>query len=74
MNEELKYMAQEIEEFLHKGHKLLERIKGQSMGQRRGGYGRIGYREDGAPWNNGSDMGERGWFGGVGGGYDPRFM
>jgi len=72
MNEEMKYLAQELEEFLHKGHKLLNKIKGQSMGQR-GGYSRMGYREDGAPWNNGSDMGERNWFGGMGG-YDPRYM
>ena len=72
MNEEMKYLVQELEEFLHKGHQLLNKMKGQSMGQRRGGYGHIGYRENGGQWDNGSDMGER-WFGGVGG-YDPRYM
>ncbi len=72
MNEEMRYLAQELEEFLHKGHKLLDKIKGQSMGQRRGGYGRTGYREGGDRWDNGSDMGERNWFGM--GGYDPRYM
>lgn len=71
MNEEMRYMVQELEEFLHKGHKLLEKVKGQSMGQRRG-YGRMGYREGGGQWDNSSDMGERNWFGM--GGYDPRYM
>lgn len=73
MNEEMKYLAQELEDFLHRGHKLLERIKGQSMGQRRGGYGRMGYRDNEGRWDNGGDMGERGWSGGMGG-YDPRYM
>ncbi len=73
MNEEMKYLAEELEEFLRKGHKLLDKIKGQSMGQRRGGYGRMGYREGSDRWDNGSDMGERNWFGGMGG-YDPRYM
>lgn len=72
MNEEMRYMAQELEEFLHKGHKLLNKIKGQSMGQR-GGYGRMGYRDNEGRWENGSDMGERTWFGGMGS-YDPRYM
>lgn len=72
MNEDMKYLVQELEEHLHKTHKLLNRIKGQSMGQR-GGYGRMGYREDNGQWNNGSDMGERTWFGGIGN-YDPRYM
>lgn len=74
MNEEMKYLAEELEEFLRKGHKLLDKIKGQSMGQRRGGYGRMGYRDNGGQWDNGSDMGERNWFGGGMGGYDPRYM
>lgn len=73
MNEEMKFFEQELESFLRKGHNLLERMKGQSMGQRRGGYGRMGYREDNGQWNNGSDMGERTWFGGIGN-YDPRYM
>ncbi len=72
MNEEMKYLAEELEEFLRKGHKLLDKIKGQSMGQRRGGYGRMGYRDDRERYDNGSDMGERNWFGM--GGYDPRYM
>lgn len=73
MNEEMKYFAEELEEFLRKGHKLLNKV-GQNMGQRRSGgqgYGNrngqgYGTREDGGPW--GGDMGERNnW-------YDPRFM
>ncbi len=72
MNEEMTYLAEEVEEFLRKGHKLLDKIKGQSMGQRRGGYGRMGYRDDRERYDNGSDMGERNWFGM--GGYDPRYM
>lgn len=70
MNEEIRYFAEELEEFLRKGHKVLDKIKGQSMGQRHG-YGRMGYRDDNGKWGNG-DMGERNWFGM--GGYDPRFM
>lgn len=74
MNEELKYLAQELEEFLHKGHQMLDKIKGQSMGQRHGGYGPMGFRENGGgSWNNGGSMGERTWFGGIGN-YDPRYM
>lgn len=72
MNEE-KYFAEELEEFLRKGHKLLNRMQ-QSMGQRGGYRGgqNFGNRGEG-PWSEGSNnMGERGWFGM--GGYDPRFM
>lgn len=72
MNEDMKYFSEELEEFLRKGHKLLNKMQ-QNMGQRgyRGGQG-YGNREDGQ-WNNGGgNMGERGWFGM--GGYDPRFM
>lgn len=73
MNEEMKYFAGDLEEFLHKGHKLLNMMH-QSMGQRGGGnrvWQGFGNRGDGN-WNNGgsNDMGERGWFGV--GGYDPR--
>lgn len=70
----MKYLVQELDEFLHKGHKLLNKIKGQSMGQRYGGGygGGYGNRDNGGQWNNGNDMGERNWFGM--GGYDPRFM
>ncbi len=69
----MRYFAEDLEEFLRKGHKLLNKV-GQSMGQRRGGgqgYGNrngqgYGNREDGGQWSG--DMGERNnW-------YDPRFM
>jgi hypothetical protein len=58
MNEEMKYFAEEFEEFLRKGHKLLNKM-GQNMGQRRGvgqGYGNrgsqgYGNREDGGQLN-----------------------
>ncbi len=73
MNDEMKYFAEELEEFLRKGHKVLNKMQ-QSMGQRGGYRGGQSYgnREDGQ-WNNGgNNMGERGWFGM--GGYDPRFM
>lgn len=73
MNEEMRYMVQELEESLYKAHKTLEKMKGQSMGQRGGGYGRMGYRDNDSRWNNNSDMGERTWFGGIGN-YDPRYM
>lgn len=63
MNEEMKYFAEELEEFLRKGHKLLNKV-GQNMGQRRSGgqgYGNrngqgYGNREDGGrgaeTWEN----------------------
>lgn len=71
MNDDIRLMTEELEEFLHRGCKLLKKMKGQSMGQRHGGgYGRMGYRDDRERYDNGSDMGERNWFGM--GGYDPR--
>lgn len=69
MNEE-KYFAEELEEFLRKGHKLLNRMQ-QSMGQR-GVYNGVNNYPNGQMNNGGNNMGERGWFGV--GGYDPRFM
>lgn len=73
MNEEMRYLAEDLEEFLQKGHKVLNKMR-QSMGQRGGYRGGQGYgNRDESRWNNGNnDMGERGWFGV--GGYDPRFM
>jgi len=71
MNEE---MREFVEEFVHKGQKLLNKT-GQGMGQRGGGYGNrmgysgrgMGFRDNGDQWSN--DMGERSWQG-----YDPRYM
>lgn len=70
MNEEMKYFARELEEFLRKGHHVLNKVQGmgQSMGQRNGSYGN---RDGGDMWRN-DNMGERNWLGM--GGYDPRFM
>ena len=72
MNEEMRYFAEELEEMLRKGHKMLNRVR-QSMGQRGGvSRPRQSYDNDYQNWNGGNDMGERGWFGM--GGYDPRIM
>lgn len=69
MNEEMKDFAEELQELLRKGQKVLNKM-GQSMGQRRGyaGRGNMGYRDD-ENWGN---MNERNFMGGMG--YDPRFM
>lgn len=74
MNEEMKYFAEDLEELLRKGHKVLNKIN-QNMGQRRGNgqmYGNRSnspYRED--PGQLGNEIGERnGWPMN----YDPRFM
>jgi len=72
MNEEMRYFAEELEELLRKGHKMLNRMQ-QSMGQRGGGYyGGQGNYPNGQMNNGGGNMGERVWFGT--GGYDPRIM
>lgn len=72
MNEEMKYFASDLEEFLRKGHKLLNMMY-QSMGQRGGNMGGQGFgnRGDGQ-WNDGmNNMGERIR---INNGFDPRFM
>lgn len=80
--DEIKYFAQELEQFIRKGEQLLERLhQGGMMGQN-GGYGMGGYRRGSYGNNNGSG-GSYGNNSGNGGGYgnnngswpiDPRFM
>ena len=74
MNEEMREFAEEMQEFLRKGHRLLGKM-GQGMGQRggygsRGGYGNrnMGNR-DGGQYDSG--MGQREW---QEMGYDPRYI
>lgn len=71
MNDEMKYFAEELEEFLRKGHKMLNKMQ-QRMGQRGGGYypGQVNY-PNGQMHNGDGTMGERNW---IGNGFDPRFM
>lgn len=73
MNEEMIYFAEELEEMLRKGHKMLNRMK-QRIGQRGGYRGGQNYvnRGEGQFNEEGDSMGERRWFGI--GGYDPRIM
>lgn len=74
MNDELKEFAEELQDFIKRGNKLLNKI-GQSMGQRGGqGYGQNygqgmgqnmgqgGYGDNPGQWSRG------------GNGYDPRYM
>lgn len=67
MNEEMKYLAEELEDFLRKGHKVLNKLQ-QNMGQRSGYVNRNMGNDGFNPWENGA-MGQRTWQG-----YDPRFM
>lgn len=65
MNEELKDLVEEMQEFLHKGEKLVAKAQqkmgmrdGGYMGQRRGGYQRMGQMDG---YNrNGQHMGQMG--------------
>jgi len=71
MNEDMKYFAEELEEFLRKGHRMLNKMQ-QSMGQRGGLHYPMQGAQNGQMNNGGGSMGERNWFGM--GGYDPRLM
>lgn len=73
MNEELREFAEELQDFMKRGHKLLNKL-GQSMGQRNG----QGYNQ-----RMGQNMGQypsQGGYGENGGqmwplnGFDPRYV
>lgn len=86
MNEELKDLVEEMQEFLHKGEKLVAKAQqkmgmrdGGYMGQRRGGYQRMGQMDGynrngqhmgqmgGVYWGQQEPMMDEGYF-------DPRYM
>lgn len=81
MNEEMREFAEELQDFLKKGHKLLSKM-GQGMGQRGGqGYGnnmgQNGFQGMGQNYGQGG-FGENvgSWFNknfGGGQGFDPRY-
>lgn len=78
MNEEIREFSEELQDFLKKGHKLLNKM-GQGMGQRNGnqGYGPNygqGMGQNMGQGSYGENVGQwfRNNFGGQG--FDPRFM